>query len=452
MATILIVEDQPENQSLYDDIVYRVQIDLGLKIQHRLASNFEEAQQALERGLKDPAEIPFLILLDMELPYQGRKDKRAGYRLMQQYREHFVDSYWVPLTANIAWHEKETTANSSLFDDLYRLHPFGVFSKGNTNDLKDIVWRALRLYSEKLEYKPQQGSSTFSDAIIKFDDIYYAMSDYQLYREIRRAAENTRGILLFGELGTGKSLTALMIHHYSERRNHNFRSIDGMTETPELEKTLFPSHTRGEPDDSLLNQAQGGTLYIENFDRIGKQDIEESQRLQRKLLHYLKYKGYDVRIIGGIHRNRRGFPIFNRFLPDILETMIPLDLPPLQERKDDIPLLLEIFLKQFNRQREEKNEKPKQFVNPQQIYELLQAQDWRHSNIAQLQMVVNEALPKSALLITADDFKAALEAHTEYSYLDTIEVSTEKGERRKVKTTKPPLIITDEDLRRFGIR
>jgi DNA-binding NtrC family response regulator len=450
VATILIVEDQPENRSIYDDIVSRVQSEFGLRIQNRLASDFEEAQQALERGLTDPEEVPFLILLDMELPYQGRKDKRAGYHLMQQYREHFVDSYWVPLTANIAWHEKEPTGDSSLFDDLYKLQPFDVFSKGKTNDLKEIVRRALKLYSERLEHKPPQGSSTLSQAIIKFDDSYYAMSDYQLYREIRRDAEDKRDILLFGEPGTGKSLTALMLHAYSERRNHRFCSIDAMIETPELEKDLFPSNTKGELDDSLLNRARGGTLYIANFDKMG--DIEESQRLQRKLLHYRKYKGYDFRLIGGINRNRRGFPIFNRFLPELLERVIPLDLPPLHERTDDIPFLLEIFLEQFNRQRKEKNEKPKQFVNPQQIYELLQALDWQHNNIAQLQMVVNEVLPKSPLLITVDDFKAVLEAHTEYSYLDTIEVSTEKGERRKVKTTKPPLIITDEDLRRFGIR
>lgn len=449
MATILIVEDQPENQSLYDDIVSRVQIEFDLNIQHRLASDFEEAQQALERGLTDSKEVPFLILLDMELPHKGRKDKRAGYQLMQQYREHFADSYWVPLTANIAWHEKEPAGDSSLFDDLYGLQPFDVFSKGKMNDLKDIVRRALRLYSERAERQPQQGSSPLSESIIKFDNQYYAMSDYNLYREIRRAAENTRGIFLFGEPGTGKSLTASMIHYYSDRRNHNYCSIDGMIEIPELEKTLFPSSARGEADDSFLSKAQGGTLYIANFDRMG--DIEESQRLQRKLLHYQKYKGYDVRIIGGINRNRKGFPIFNRFLPDLLDKMISLDLPPLQERKDDIPFLLEIFLAEYNRQRKGKHEKSKQLVDPQQIYDLLQAQDWRHNNIAQLQMVVNEVLLKSALLITAEDFKAVLETHTEYSYLDTLEVP-EKGGRRQVKPTKPPLVITDEDLRRFGIR
>ncbi len=97
MATILIVEDQPENQSLYADIVYRVQRELGLTVQLRSASDFENAQRALERGVEETEEAPLLILLDMEIPYQGRKDKRAGYRLMQQYREQFASSYWVPL-------------------------------------------------------------------------------------------------------------------------------------------------------------------------------------------------------------------------------------------------------------------------------------------------------------------------------------------------------------------
>ena len=133
----------------------------------------------------------------------------------------------------------------------------------------------------------------------------------------------------------------------------------------ELEQMLFPSSKRAD-DDSLLGQAQGGTLYIADFDRMGKQDNEESQRLQRKLLHYLKYRKYDVRIIGGINRSRKGFPIFSRFLPELLDTMIPLDLPSLRERKDDIPLLIEIFLEQFNRQRKKQSER-KRFIDLQKI-------------------------------------------------------------------------------------
>ncbi len=450
MATILIVEDQPENQSLYADIVYRVQRELGLTIQLRSASDFENAQRVLERGLEETAEAPLLILLDMEIPYQGRKDKRAGYRLMQQYREHFVSSYWVPLTANIAWHEKDLPVETPLFDDLYKLRPFDVFSKGSTTVLKDIVRRALRLYVERAETRSQEDATSLPE-VIRFGGYLYAMPDYKVYHEIRSAAENTRSILLFGEPGTGKILTARLIHYYSDRRNANFRVVDSTIDASELEQVLFPSSKQA-GDDSLLGQAQGGTLYIADFDRMGKQDNEESQRLQRKLLHYQKYRKYDVRIIGGINRSRKGFPIFSRFLPEILDTMIPLDLPPLRERKDDIPLLIEIFLEQFNQQRKKEGER-KKFIDLQQIHEILQVQDWRHGNIAQLRMVIEEVLLKTpSISVTADDFRAALEAHGEESASDTAPVSAETDEKRQAKVTKPPLIITDEDLRRFGIR
>src|SRR5256885_3052736 len=197
-----------------------------------------------------------------------------------------------------------------------------------------------------------------------------------------------------------------------------------MIEAGELEKMLFPSSKQAD-DDSILGQAKGGTLYIADFDRMGKQDNEESQRLQRKLLHYRKYRNYDVRIIGGINKSRKGFPIFNRFLPELLDTMLPLDLPPLRERKDDIPLLIEAFLEQFNQQRKKQSER-KKFVDLQQIYELLQAQDWRHGNIDQLRMVIEEVLFKApSRSVTADDFRAVLEAHAEEYVSDTASVSAE---------------------------
>jgi DNA-binding NtrC family response regulator len=451
LATILIVEDQPENQSLYADIVYRVQRELGLTIQLRSASDFENAQRALERGLEETEEAPLLILLDMEIPYKGLKDKRAGYRLMQQYRERFASSSWVPLTANIAWHEKDLFGETPLFDDLYKLQPFDVFSKGSTNELKDIVRRALRVEVERTGTRSQEDTTSLSEVIIKFGNELYAIPDYQLYRQIRSAAENTRGLLLFGEPGSGKKLTASLMHFYSDRRDANFCVVDSMIDASELEQMLFPSSKQAD-NDSLLDQAQGGTLYIADFDRMGKQDNEEIQRFQRKLLHYRKYRNYDVRIMGGVNRSRKGFPMFSRFLPEILDTMISLDLPPLRERKDDIPLLIEVFREQFNQQRKKQSER-KQFIDLQQIHEILQALDWRHGNIAQLRMVVEEVLFKApSTSVTVDNFREVLEARGEEYASDITQASAETDEKRQAKATKPPLIITDEDLRKYGIR
>jgi DNA-binding NtrC family response regulator len=451
VATILIIEDQFENQSLYADIVYRVQRELGLAIQLRSASDFENAQQALERGLEEAEEAPLLILLDMEIPYKGRKDKRAGYRLMQQYREQFASSYWVPLTANIAWHENDLSGENPLFDDLYKLQPFDVFSKGSTSELKNIVHRALRLYAESISAQSQVEVTPLPEVIIRFGKDLYAMPDYQLYREIRGAAENSRGVLLFGEPGSGKNLTARFMHYYSDRRKANFYAVDGMIDANELEQMLFVTDKQTDII-SLLDQAQGGTLYIADFDRMGKQDDVESQKLQRKLLHYLKYRKYDVRIIGGVNRNRKGYPIYSRFLPEILDSMIPLDLLPLRERKDDIPLLLAVFLEQFNQHQKKESER-KKIIDLQQIYELLQLQDWRHGNIDQLRMVVEAVLFKApSKTITVDDFRAVLKMHGDEYISDTTSTFIEGGEQREAKVTKPPLIITDEDLRKFGIR
>jgi DNA-binding NtrC family response regulator len=114
--------------------------------------------------------------------------------------------------------------------------------------------------------------------------------------------------------------------------------------------------------------------------------------------------------------------------------------------------LIEIFLEQFNQQRKKQSEK-KKFIDLQQIYEILQVQNWWHGNIAQLRMVVEEVLLKtSSMSVTADDFRPVLEAHGEEYASDTAPVSAETEEKRQTKVTKPPLIITDEDLRRFGIR
>src|SRR5437667_6505877 len=107
MSSILIIEDTRENLHLYDSIISMVEKELNFSLNHQFASTFEQAQAALEEGLIKPERSPSLILLDMEIPYKGHQDSTAGYQIMERYRKQFPDTYWVPLTAVLAWHEKE---------------------------------------------------------------------------------------------------------------------------------------------------------------------------------------------------------------------------------------------------------------------------------------------------------------------------------------------------------
>lgn len=442
MATILIVEDQPENQNLYDTIVSAVENELGLQFSRRLASDSEEAQSALDQGLENPEESPILILLDMEIRYEGHLDVRGGYKLMEAYRWKFPNAYWVPLTAHIAWHERATTGESALFDDLYRLQPFDVFSKGRISDLREIVYRALKLVRSTQGLDSKEERNTVTDTVISFNGCRWVPPRYRLYHEIRSAAESKRWIILFGESGTGKALTAHVIHYYSNRLGDRFSVADGTIGGDSLEQVLFPPNGERSDEDSkpLLEQVQEGTLYVRNLDHM-------DARLQRRLLHHLRYRGYDVRVIGGIEQSRRDIPMLDTILPELKDMMIPLDLPPLRERKEDVPELVKLFIDEFNQQRKERGEKLKEVIGRSKIYQFLQAQNWRRGNIAELRMLVEEVLLKTtAPVVTVEDFEKALLPFA------SAEQDEERvvGQGQSLGRKRRRIVVTEEDIRRYG--
>jgi DNA-binding NtrC family response regulator len=137
--------------------------------------------------------------------------------------------------------------------------------------------------------------------------------------------------------------------------------------------------------------------------------------------------------------------------------MIPLDLPPLRERKDDISDLVKLFLKQFNREHQKMHEakgeewKSKVLLDRPEIYELLQAQDWREGNIAQLRRVVEEVLLKSpAAEVTAEDFQRVLEASESSRRKEPLDLSRSESSNGARGRRRPPIIITKEDIERYG--
>ena len=183
----------------------------------------------------------------------------------------------------------------------------------------------------------------------------------QIYRQIREVAKHeTATVLITGESGTGKELVARAIHHLSPRKERPFIEINcGSLPFNLLETELF-GHERGAFTDAksrkigLLEEADGGTIFL---DEIGEMDMN----LQVKLLRVLEDR--KIRRLGGtrnIDIDARVIAATNRNLQEAIEQKVfredlfyrlnvfPIHVAPLRERREDIPALLDFFLKHFN--------------------------------------------------------------------------------------------------------
>jgi two-component system response regulator AtoC len=183
----------------------------------------------------------------------------------------------------------------------------------------------------------------------------------RLFQLLETVAATSSTILITGETGTGKEVVARAIHHNSPRRMHRFVALN-CSAIPEtlLEAELF-GHVRGAFTGAVgnrqgrLEQAHRGTLFL---DEVGTM----SQALQMKLLRVLQEREFervgdshttkvDVRVIAATNSDLTRMVAAGAFREDLYYRLnvIPVQLPPLRERKDDIPLLVQHFLDRFDR-------------------------------------------------------------------------------------------------------
>ena len=182
----------------------------------------------------------------------------------------------------------------------------------------------------------------------------------QLFELLPEIAATSSTILIEGETGTGKELVARAIHHLSPRKKKRFVAVNcGALQDTLLESELF-GYKAGAFTDAKKDKpgrialAEGGTLFL---DEIG--DI--SPALQMRLLRFLQERLYeplgaveplsvDVRVVAATNKNLLDLVKQERFREDLYYrvNVMKLELPPLRERKEDIPLLAEHFIAQFN--------------------------------------------------------------------------------------------------------
>ncbi len=232
---------------------------------------------------------------------------------------------------------------------------------------------------------------------------------------VERVADSKSSVLIYGESGTGKELIARAIHAGSSRRDDPFVSIN-CSALPEglLESELF-GHVKGAFTGAIVNKeglfevAHGGSLFL---DEIG----ETPKSIQVKLLRVLQEKEFrrvggtkniqvDVRIIAATHQDLERLVSEGSFREDLYYRLdvIPIALPPLRERPEDIPLLLDFFIQKFNRKLGKKIEG----VDYEAAH-FLMGQEWK-GNVRELENVMERAIALAPQpMLTLSDFSGGL--------------------------------------------
>ncbi|MGZ5579138.1 MAG: sigma-54 interaction domain-containing protein [Methylobacter sp.] len=218
-----------------------------------------------------------------------------------------------------------------------------------------------------------------------------------VFQIIQNAAETEATVLVRGESGSGKELVAKAIHDLSARRNAPFLAINcAALSSTLLDSELF-GHVRGaftgaiKDHSGLFQRAHGGTLFL---DEVAELPLE----LQAKLLRVLQERNYipvggdrsfdvDVRIVAATHRSLREEVKMGRFREDLMYRLrvVPIFIPPLRERREDISLLIWHFIRQHNAASFRQIEK----IDPQAMRALLDY--YWPGNIRELHNVVEYA-------------------------------------------------------------
>ena len=238
----------------------------------------------------------------------------------------------------------------------------------------------------------------------------------------------TETVLVLGESGTGKELVAQLIHQNSHRSHNPFVIVDcGAMPSSLIESALF-GHVKGAYTDAhtarkgKFQQADSGTIFL---DEIGELPIE----VQTKLLRVLQERevepmggtethAVDVRIIAATNRRLETAIEQKTFREDLYYrfNVIPISLPPLRERKEDIPELIDLFTRRFV----EEYELPEIGISAE-VVKLLTAHEWP-GNVRELENAIKRALVMcSGQMLLPEHFDTILEKSSTVSELGNLD-------------------------------
>jgi DNA-binding NtrC family response regulator len=331
MHTLYVVEDESHLQLLLEHNLS----SWGYKV--RLFSSGDEFVQALPDG------APSLVLLDIMLPGID------GVEALKQCKALYPETPVIMLSGQGRIEVAVQTIKIGAFDYLQK--PLDL------TKLEITVRNALQVFDLSNEVRKLSEASTER---ITFDNIISASDTMQsVFKLIKKAQNADISVLINGETGTGKELIARALHDSGKRKSGAFVALNCASIPKDLLESELFGHERGSFTGAVqrkigkFEQADGGTLFL---DEIGELDLS----LQVKLLRVLQTKQFervggnetlqvDVRIVSATHRNLQEAIKNGVFREDLYYRLasFPIKLPPLRDRREDIPVLGKYFLERF---------------------------------------------------------------------------------------------------------
>ena len=361
---VLVVDDEADIR----DLVAGVLEDEGYTV--RTAADSSSALEAIEDRR------PSLVLLDVWL--QG--SRLDGLQLLEQIKSRDVT---VPVIM-ISGHGNLDTAVAAIREGAVDFieKPF------EAGKLLHLVGRATetdRLRRENAAFRQQFGQDDHLGGT--------SVSINTVRATLKRVAPTGSRVLITGPAGVGKEIAARMIHNWSPRSAAPFVTVSAAMMSPErMEEELFGIETAGVARPGLLEQAHGGTLFLDEI-------ADMPMNTQAKMLRVLTDQSYtrvggqrpvkvDVRVLSATSRDLADEIAAGRFREDLYYRLnvVPVRIPPLKERREDIPDLVNHFLTRFAAERR---------IPAPRIAEealaALQAHDWP-GNVRQLRNIIERTL------------------------------------------------------------
>ncbi len=329
MRRILVVDDDPETCGFLREILS------AEKWSVEVALSAQGALEHLERDVFD------CVIADLNL-----KESRTGLDVLKAFKRRSPRTEVILITGFGTLEAAVEALREGAFDFISK--PFRI------EEVIATVRRALHAQESAREDESLDGVLRLYEAS---GLIGRTPQMIELYKEIARVAPTSSTVLILGESGTGKELIARALHAHSRRAQNPFVAINcgALTETL-LEAELF-GHVRGSftgavaDKKGLFEEAHGGTIFLDEIS-------ETTPALQVKLLRVLqegeikrvgetRSRSVDVRVIAATNRDLEQEVKAGRFREDLYYrlSVVTLRVPPLRERREDIPLLAAYFLR-----------------------------------------------------------------------------------------------------------